>query len=130
MEVKGEEESQRTLCHKTSGIHHITKIETEADLEREEGGQDYRCICNGRSINASMNFASLRFSTSVRASSQSFLFTRLLPDDVVLNVSWSVIWYSSQRAGPLYVFCVCVCVYLLILPLLIVPCDLFGKIFI
>lgn len=77
---------------------------------REGGGrrgrQEYRCISNGQSKNASMNFV---FSPGVFsfflwltcwASSQSFLFTRSLPGDVVLSVSWSVIWYSSQRAAP------------------------------
>lgn len=87
--------------------HHRTEIEREAELERE-GGRITGVFVTVKSKNASMNFGPF-FLQSGWASSQSFLFTRLLPDDVVLSVSWSVIWYSSQKSGPLYVCCVSVC---------------------
>lgn len=41
------------------GIFMTSKIEREVESERVDRGQDYRCICNGQSKNASMNSVSL-----------------------------------------------------------------------
>lgn len=95
-----------------------SKIEREVESERVDRGQDYRCICNGQSKNASMNSVSLS----------------LLPAVPVYKVaSW---WCCGKCVIVRHLvflseMCVSACVmwlYQLILCLLITPQSLFKSI--